>query len=275
MNDIITRRTLAKQTCHDTSFALALVSCVLVESCGSLDARGGPDVEPASRPAAQLVGAMVERYGAARSYQDTGEGTATMRIDTTAQPFRAQFAFATAFDRPTGRFRFTYAEAGSPVQSLRVAIWSTGGAIHVWNSNEPATWETTDLESAIEAVAGVSRSKSRNIPSMLLGATTKASFRETQFVFDGKEDVHGVSCLRISESTEDRSTVLWIGDEDHLLRRVSTTRRVDVAASASGIAGATVSARPRSVVVEELTEYHPLVDRPIAQDVFDFRPPVP
>ncbi|MDB5213504.1 MAG: sigE 10 [Myxococcaceae bacterium] len=268
--------------------AHVLLGCALV-GCGSY---GGPadraEAAPSATSASNALAEMYQRYASARTYEDHGVLIDVIRPGDGAEPSTSRTVFDTAYDRSSGSFRFEYTKTHDRFfDPDRHVIWRRGfGPAHTWWTTEPRIIDD-ELDAGLAAMAGVSGTTSRTVPSMLLGWAAGMK-RDLGYVPDGDGIADGVPCLRMSTRDESEILTLWIGKVDHALRRVTSRRNHAGVHTAEDIARLTdrlpeerrqdVSERmrkPHPFVAEATIDYSPVFDRPIDPARFTFTPPPP
>jgi hypothetical protein len=102
----------------------------------------------------------------------------------------------------------------------------------------------------------------------------------------GEETVGGVPCVKLSARESEHLVTLWIGKDDHALRRVFERDHDDgyvamrTADDLSGLSeeqrrmlAATSHEPPRAYTTEMTIDYAPVFDRPVDSARFGFTPP--
>jgi hypothetical protein len=227
---------------------------------------------------------MYARYVGASSYEDHGTVVEVYRPDDGSAEHTRRIEFETAFDRATGSFRFEY--AGEKEYSDRHVIWRNGsGRAHRWWAIAPQV-QDDDLDDGLAAMAGVSRTTSRTVPSMLLGSAAGTK-RDLGYAADGEDVAAGVPCVKLSAHRDENVSTLWISKADHSLRRVTSRSHLggsaptdaELARLVKGVPEdrraevIEVMRKPHPFVVESTTDYAPVFDRPVDAKRFDFSPP--
>jgi outer membrane lipoprotein-sorting protein len=196
-----------------------------------------------------------DRYASCSSYQDIGIVTVTYdiasgrRIDE--QPFKLFFA------RPQ-RLRAEWIDAYLPIPKLNV-LWSNGNGTFFYR--EPNRFEKeASLANGIVAVAGISHGAGYTIPRLLtpeMDTTALTDLKNLTLV--GEELFEHELCYRLRglDSGEDVNE-LWISKGDFLLRKKTTHTAFE----------------DFSTVAEEIHR-DIKVNRPISNEIFDFKPPIP
>ncbi|HSO34726.1 MAG TPA: hypothetical protein VLT33_19460 [Labilithrix sp.] len=271
-----------------TGAACVLLGSVLVGcaySTAPVDRAEAP--APAATSAQNILGEMYQRYITARSYEDQGTLVSIIRPDDASEPSTTRTAFNTAFDRATGSFRFEYTKTHDRFFSPgHHVIWRTGsGRARVWWTTSPHQVESDDLDAGLAAMAGVSGTTSRTVPSMLLGWAAGMK-RDLGYVADGDDVAGGTPCVKMSARRDAGVVTLWISKDDHSLRKVTSRNHNDGASDQRDLArlAATLPEerraeliehmrKPRPFVSEATIEYSPAFDRPIDPSRFEFTPP--
>jgi outer membrane lipoprotein-sorting protein len=168
-------------------------------------------------------------YASLSSYADTG--TIVKEYGSAKDPARDRHTFTTYFQRSPRGFFFDFEKEGGD----RYVIWGDPEAFHTW-------WKTTSVQSDYPnpnnagafATAGVTTSgASTKVPSLLYKkAALPSDFAFfTDGVLDGREDIGGHQCDRVSGTAKDvygatgrevnvRKMIVWIDRESLLIRKV-------------------------------------------------------
>jgi outer membrane lipoprotein-sorting protein len=177
--------------------------------------------------AATVLARSRSAYAALESYQDTG----AVKVGG-----EAERTFATAFVRPD-HFRFEWA-VPQPfllpfATRTRYAIYSDGVSSHLWlNIDSGKDDVESSLAAAVAGGASLSRGAAPHIATLLIPDLRKSdpSGSSVLALADanevGVEPVDGIACDHLAGTTADadgpRPTQLWIGQQDHLVRRIVT-----------------------------------------------------
>jgi len=234
-----------------------------------------------------LLDEMNKRYLSCRSYEDTGIVSIETHTEGRARPRSYYDTFNTLFDRASGYFRFEYTAASGLQPPLhRGAIWrQRPGPAQIWRWLDSRI-QNEDLPSAIEDFSAISKETSRDVPAMLLGLPNGITPGRSEFRIEGTETIGGFLCTKLSARLDDDVIVVWIGTEDHVLRRVFTRDHLQANAEdmrfvvgllPPGVSDADrrefAAQRSRSFVYDKTIEYSPVFDRPIDPSRFEFMPP--
>jgi hypothetical protein len=196
-------------------------------------ARSAPATSAKNDDATTILRSMADRYAKAATYEDRGSSTvATNTVDGTHSR-RSQTVFETAFDRKTGGFLFDYRVTHDRfLPQSRGIIWRHGpGHARVFWTVRAAVDEQP-IELALAGQTGVSGGVAWNVPSMLLGLGNEWD-QSVAFRIERIESIRGVSCFKLAAherkhhgassgipGVDERYSVLWIGRQDHSLRRL-------------------------------------------------------
>lgn len=250
---------------------------------------------------ADILAKCAEAYASCRTYQDTGEvrsviirGPRPWERHTQRKPFR------TAFERPD-RFFFEYHEMtlGPEEEWHRGFVCSNEASFVFWSSVWPrALPAPPDLQHALAAFGGTSGGMSV-FAAWLLMPTPEHNSLPTPATAEliGTELIDGHVCYRIRGArTRGPASDLWVGCEDHLVRReahrteFSANSRQNMQASmASHLATmskddpgrTTFEESIRSLdslpaigfVSESVAEFRPFLDVLVEASVFDAKAP--
>lgn len=199
---------------------------------------------------------MGERYSRLVSYQDDGVVITTYDKETGGRIDK--LPFKTSFKR-ANLFRFEWTDYFFSKLGKKRVVWSNGqDAFSYW---EPDRYEKKEyLGLAIAGATGVSRGSSHTVSRLLL-TDEVSGFRVTDLEDTsllGEEIFEGVLCYHIKGTHPHGGFYeLWIGKSDRLLRKVrQETRDSD-----------------KTTTQEEIRRnIH--VNQPIANAVFDYKPPI-
>ena len=181
------------------------------------------DALPDAPAAAGLFDTSAAAYAAAATY--AGEGVVEgLIVPTGRDPHASTKPFRTAFERG-GRFYFRYSDAGGPPPALEQVyeVWRLDGTAYSRWSLRPGLQEADSLGLALAGAHGVSGGVAALVPSLLdpdaIGLTFYDGFDDARVT--GREAEGGSDCWRIGALRGDDARVtLWLGVEDHLLRRL-------------------------------------------------------
>jgi hypothetical protein len=122
---------------------------------------------------------------------------------------------------------------------------------------------------------------------MLLGWAAGMK-RDLGYVADGEEIADDVRCFKVSATDETGITSLWIGKDDHALRRVATRHHHTGVHTDEHVARLAASLpadrrqepiqrlrKPHPFESEATIDYVPVFDEPIQAARFTFTPPPP
>jgi hypothetical protein len=240
-----------------------------------------------SANAEELVASMIRRYATVGAYEDVGTLLNLMTPDDGSDAKTSRTAFETVFDRVTAAFRFDFtATQGDGLYSDRRVVWrGIDGKTHEWWSMGGLS-EADDLESVLGAMAGVSGTTSVVVPRMLFGMVA-GSESEVVYLLDGECDIAGVTCAKLVSDREGMRTILSIGTDGHVLRRLERRMHVTPQYSDEQLARMTGALPPsrRAQLMEKLRgvspfvtettiDYRPAFEGNIDGTRFDFVPPV-
>lgn len=172
-----------------------------------------------------VIEAMLGRYLGVRSYQDTGVRLMYLSGD---KELPMEWPFKTYFVRP-GWFRYEWISE-HPYPPLRYykdfnIVWENPTGVYFYWTLDPGLVERMkSLEQALGQVVGVSHGGSMDIPGLLMKEVGGSALDELQGLsWLGRAECEGVVCDRVRGTSLFFGTYdLWIGVEDHLVRRHET-----------------------------------------------------
>jgi len=215
--------------------------------------------------AAEILEDMAVVYRGCRTYRDTGVKTTTYLPDEEPGVPRAHTEkkpFTTAFVRPN-RFRYEFRERSRwDVIEHRYLIWRDGAKVRKWWDITPGVREIPSLGEAINAATGVSGGTAQYVPGYLMPAEVKPWLMPTLRDLERIDDAYlgSALCRRITGrlhhgAPQDEDVTLWIDAKTHLLRRYEERTQHE------------------GFRTEEITDYEPVLDEPIAEELLAFDPP--
>jgi hypothetical protein len=165
--------------------------------------------------------------------------------------------FRTAFVRPD-RFRFEYQETGFFGAKRRYIVSRVGSKVQTWWDVRPGIEAPESLNSALGAATGVSGGSAHTIPVLLLPGEVEG--RRLTDMTDVKRiadaTLGGVDCFRVEGTYANVPRTVWVEQKTFLVRRIEFE-----------------STFP-SFRTQETTTYEPVVDKPVAQELLEFNPPL-
>jgi outer membrane lipoprotein-sorting protein len=224
---------------------------------GSLAADAVPET------ASTVLQEMAKAYLAVTSYQDEGVSLA----HDPSKPSPDEVGFKIFFARPNlMRFEWTSHHPYPPLRHLvtYAATWSDGKNAFTYTERPDARSNDRDgelkqndsLAMGIAGATGVSRGTAHQVPVLLLpelGGFALTQIKSPTLV--GVEPFDGTLCFRLrGEHPRTAGTYeLWIGQKDHLIRRIISVTR------------------PGANEQEEI-HHHIRVNHDIPRDVFEMKP---
>lgn len=170
----------------------------------------------------EIIRTMAARYGALKSYQDSG----VVEVQRTDAPPRRETDnfFKTHFTRPQ-KLRFEWFDYSSSFPE-RSIVWSDGQKTFTRPSYEPDKIETEeDLSMGLAGATGVSRGAAHTVPVLLLPEEVVGfSLVElARLSLKGQERFEGEDCYVVEGyHPNGEAWTLWISKRDFLLRKVRT-----------------------------------------------------
>jgi outer membrane lipoprotein-sorting protein len=212
------------------------------------------------KPTARLLlDQMAEKYSRLVSYQDDGVVITTYDEETGGRI--EKLPFKTSFKRPN-LFRFEWTDYFLSKLGKRRVVWSNGkDAFTYW---EPDRYEKEKyLGLAIAGATGISGGSAHTVPRLLLADEVSGlSVTDLKGIsLLGEEVFEGMPCYHIKGAHPHGEGFyeLWIGKSDLLLRRVRQE---------------TKDSDSKKVTTEEEIRRNIHVNEPIANALFDYKPPI-
>ncbi len=230
------------------SLAILALSAFNLHACPTSTSSTIPSQDEEERALA-ILERMREVYASCKSYSDEGEartlflsalpGQTRIRTRTVVKPFE------TIFERPA-RFRFEFRTRQGEEEWDRYIVWldDDSKARSFWTLKYE-TREWPSLEHGLGAARGVSDGTANHVPALLYNRDNWLGGVE-HFEFAGEANVEGHPCWRIlahpvsyaktlvdplnqneRKLPEAGPTTLWIDRDDHLLRRIRSTRKFE------------------------------------------------
>lgn len=216
-----------------------------------------PVVRSQQKPTARLLlNRMEEKYSHLNSYQDEGVVVTTYDEETGGRI--EKLPFKTSFKRPN-LFRFEWTDYFLSKLGKKRVVWSNGkSSFTYW---EPDRYEKEeDLGLGIAGATGVSGASAHTVPRLLIadevGGFSVTELEKTSLV--GEEVFEGVRCYHIKGAHPNGEIYeLWIGKSDLLLRKVRQ-----------------ITKDSNNTRTEEEIRRNIHVNEPIANALFDYKPPI-
>ena len=180
-------------------------------------ASGYPTARGETPSASALLQEMEKTYAGLTSYAD--ESTAIYRNRDESE--RLSVRFKIWFVRGSG-FRVD-AESRSPeggAAAHREVLWTDGAITRSWSTGKPVT----SLAKVQLAGSGMFGTYAYHVPTLLeagFGSRRLHELSEAKVVGEGPAD--GVDCYHLKGNWQGDSYEVWLGKEDHLVRRIVAT----------------------------------------------------
>lgn len=213
--------------------------------------------------ALEIIEKMRDVYSTCSSYRDEGQ-VETVFVYDDDRTRNVVKNFETAFVRPD-RFFFEYTERDvvefggrEYVDDDRYVIWLYEEGVSTWWTVRPEIRRWASVKEAVSAARGVSSAASTRVASLLI---PEVQWEDLLHVNSANvlndEKLNGVRCWRIEARSGDRTYLVWIDREQHLLRQVYWERDSESA----------------DFSTRTTTTYHPQINVEIPASQFDFEPP--
>ena len=207
-----------------------LLAVPLVAFClQEVTAHTAPQSDP---EAVALMSQVVATYRSLSSYRDRGRSVQTLKAyPTEKDPSTTVIDFTTVFKRPD-KFQFSWTSTenyGDGPYSDKSAIWSDGSdGSKAWGSypydkNVPVVEESFSM--AVAGATGVSQGTAHEIFRLLtdkVGGFRVDQLRGLKIVCS--EMISGVDTYVVHGHIDGVSQDLWIGKQDHLIRKGAETQ---------------------------------------------------
>jgi outer membrane lipoprotein-sorting protein len=190
--------------------SLLLVACFAAVLSWSAPA---VQAQPAAPTAESLLQQMAAAYASARSYSDhtfvrylNPDGSERFHVD-----------FKIWFLRPVS-IRLDAESKKEGALPRREVLWSDGTTIRTWATGKPVVAQAK----VRIAKSGMFGTYAYHVPTLLepAYAETRRLHNLSAPTLAGEETVEGVDCYRISGGWEGDDYDVWIGKEDHLVRKI-------------------------------------------------------
>ena len=165
----------------------------------------------------------VATYLAMQTYQDHGRSSQTLKFypeDDDAAIVVVDFS--TLFKRPR-KFKFdwtTTRDFGDGLDVEKNAIWSDGSKVWSWSSSELMPEPEENVNMAVAGATGISQGMAHEIFRLLTNEVTGFRFDQLKHLkIVGTEKVAGIECAIVHGYQYQNEVKLWIGQEDHLIRK--------------------------------------------------------
>jgi outer membrane lipoprotein-sorting protein len=171
--------------------------------------------------AAGLLKQVIATYHSLSTYSD--RGTAIVHMTSSDSVYKIEFE--TLFKRPNKvRFAWTLEFNHTPGHKQTGVIWCDGETAWTWYSFRDNNLERkANLEAAMASATGASWGTAPNILELLVDRFQEMIRLDERAAFKiaGKDLANGVECMKlVGTETDGDELKVWIGREDHLIRRV-------------------------------------------------------
>lgn len=180
-------------------------------------------------PADDLLARTLRTYAALESYSDQGE--LTCRIETgdgAVPPTLRRISFLIRWRRPESlRFEFREMQDGPELEWPKYVIWSRPDGVSRWWTIKPTVKQSSGLDLALAAAAGVSRGLSAMIPNLLRGRAEEAGVPTEPMGFRGEVvQLDAARCVRVPMQLGELHRRLWIEADTALILRCDELHRL-------------------------------------------------
>lgn len=182
------------------------------------------EITTASDPiAVAFMNQTVATYSAMRTYQGRGRSSQTLKFyPADADAAVVVVDFSTRFERPR-KFRFSWTtteNVGDGPEVTEDAVWSDGASVWSWSSNHAIPETEEDFGMALAGATGVSQGMAHDVFRLLSDEIKGFRYDQLkQLEIVGTEDVAGVECNIAHGFQYETEVKLWIGKQDHLIRK--------------------------------------------------------
>ncbi len=221
---VSTVQALALQALAARTALAALAAVTAFALLAAPSAPAAPPDDVAGLSADDLLARMVQRYAAARSYEDRGSVTTVFTRDD-GRSFTTGRRFRTAFVRPD-EFRFEFVDELDMAVTKRFIVWKHGLAVRrFWDPHGDVEYPSS-LSLALAGATGVSSGSAHVVPRLLLpdevGGRSLADMTRLERLEDA--DCDGAPCARIAGFYAGERRTIWIELGTLLLRRIEHER---------------------------------------------------
>lgn len=222
-------------------------------------------------PAADRIAAVRKRYLDATSYRDRGEQSTEFSTLLSAE---TKAEFTTAFERG-GREFWSYRESEESATGsgwLYIVTSPDQREFRSWWTIDPVVRTADSHGMAYAGPTGVSKGNAVMILPLLRGGSSQTSVSDATPVDKGVETIDGVQCAVIELTPREGTVVtLWM-DAGHAIRRIKEVSLVD----SKSVQRLDPSIKDfDSFTSTSVTNFKPVFDEPIPDEVFVFDPPKP
>jgi len=204
-------------------YALLLLACFCAAAVAETPRSPDPD-------AAAFMRETLAAYRAMSSYRDRGHLVQSLK-SSPDDPDNSAITqdFVTLFKRPdTFKFAWTTIDNFSGSGRDQDAIWSDGTTVWAsWSSQDDnAVKVLEDFGTAVASAGGVSHGAAHDIFVLLSERVGGSRLdRLTQPTIVRSESLNGVDCYVVRGHAYENVQDVWIGKQDHLIRKLTDTRR--------------------------------------------------
>lgn len=170
----------------------------------------------------------VATYRAMSSYQDRGRSVQTLKsTPDDDEPAMATVDFATAFRRPN-KIRFSWTKTYNFMDDRapsKEELGSDGSKVWSWNSTDSAPEAEESIGMAVAGATGVTYGAAHMIPRLLTDDVHGFRIDQLKHLkILRSERLEGIDCYVLHGLKFEIEVELWIGKEDHLIRKRIETR---------------------------------------------------
>lgn len=180
---------------------------------------------PSDQEAVAFMSQVVATYKSLSSYRDRGRSVQTLKSDSSEKnPSTVVIDFTTLFKRPN-KFRFSWTRTENlgdgPYISEKNAIWSDGTRIWSFAASDSTPIAEESFAMAVAGATGVSQGTALHIFRLLTDDVHGFRFDQLRKLKIVRSEIlSGIDCYVVQGSQYDMDNYeLWIGKQDHLIRK--------------------------------------------------------
>lgn len=169
---------------------------------------------------AEIMEGMRKAYSVLSSYSDSGVVETAISMAGQKQVLKKPFAIT--FKKPD-QIKIEWTSTFGGMKDPHV-LWSNTNGTFTFNQLLNQVRKEPSLSQAIASWTGVSGGSVRNVPCMLVSVMKDPQFADlADLKYDQKESIGDTACHKISGKRRGQPIILWIGEKDFLLRKLTVS----------------------------------------------------